>query len=76
MRRNDYYNLRPFFRNNRKTGFILAVIYMIIYPITTILLSIALAIVSHIRELIEEIPEVYKTLFSYIKYCIDEKVED
>jgi hypothetical protein len=76
MKRNDYYNLRPFFRNNRKTGLILAIIYIFVYPFTTVILSIALAIVNNIRELIEEIPEVYKTLFSYIKYCINKKIED
>jgi hypothetical protein len=76
MRRNDYYNLHSFFRNHRVAGFIIAILYIPIYPFITILLSVILYTIQLTKELFVELPETYKILFDYIKYCIDEKVGD
>ncbi len=76
MKRNDYYNLHPFFRNHRIIGLILSILYLFLYPFINTILFIMLFVVNYIREFINEIPEVYRILFSYIKYCIDKKVED
>jgi hypothetical protein len=35
-----------------------------------------LYVIQLTKEMFVELPETYKILFDYIKYCIDEKVED
>jgi hypothetical protein len=72
MKRNDYYNLRPFYRKHIVIGCILSIIYLVIYPLMLFIVLFGRAI----KESLAEIPREYKTLVSYIKFCFNKKIED
>lgn len=75
MTKNEFYNLRPFFRNNPKMGVLTVFIALPFIPLIITILSTK-EFFKFLNNVFTDIMESYITIFRYIKYCFNKKLED